>query len=62
MNQKSVRFEARLFSGNRITIPKKLREMMGLAPGDHVAFDVKDGSDNAVYIKGVKRKTSKSTR
>ncbi len=40
---KLARAEMRITSGNRVTIPKRFRERLGLEPGDSVAFDVKDG-------------------
>jgi AbrB family looped-hinge helix DNA binding protein len=36
-------YTAKLFSGNRITVPKAVREAMGMVPGDKIEF-VPDGS------------------
>jgi antitoxin PrlF len=39
---------AKVTSKGQVTIPKKVRERLGVQPGEHVGFEDKDG---AVYIK-----------
>lgn len=42
---------AKLFSQGRITVPKEVRERLGLRPGDRVEF-IRDG-DGTVLIRRV---------
>jgi AbrB family looped-hinge helix DNA binding protein len=47
MNSSLAENRVRIFSGNRISIPKSVREKLGLGPGDSVAFDLVDGN---IYV------------
>jgi len=44
------RFVARVFSGGKVTIPKRLRELLGVEDGDYVRLDVVE----VIKLKGKK--------
>ena len=43
-----MRLKAKITSKGQVTIPKEIREKVGLEPGDEVSFEEKDG---VVYIR-----------
>lgn len=49
-NTNEFKKEARLTTGNRVTIPKRFRDSMGLKPGDFVAFKIKNGYAEIIAV------------
>jgi AbrB family looped-hinge helix DNA binding protein len=47
---------SKLTSKGRVTIPKKVREALGLKPGDHVSYEIAD--DNSVILRRGKHRFS----
>lgn len=37
------RFTAKLSSKNQITVPAEVRQLLGIGPGDRIAFEICDG-------------------
>lgn len=36
-------FVAKVTTGERVTIPKEIRRLLGVQPGDHLRFEPQDG-------------------
>lgn len=51
MEKASMNAEMTITTGGRITIPRVIREALGIAPGDHLAWDL-DG-DGVVRVRRV---------
>lgn len=52
--------EEQIFSNNRITLSKTIRDALGVGPGDRIQMDVVDGSKIVLTPVKRKRRLSKS--
>lgn len=54
-------YEAHVTTGNRVTVPRAVREAMGMKPGDVVGF-IPSGSGFALQVVGSKKRKVSAKR